>query len=189
MPLSVRIVSEPAFAAEPAEPVAPDAPAAPDAPRAGPDALDSAEAAELARRRQPAGPPSSATYEQSARRHTGVTGRGVVALILVATLLAGLLDMAISGHRGHLFGVVFAVSATLGALIVRRRDLPIAMITPPLAYCVAIAVMSLIDRGGLAGGLLTTEAFYLGNAFVTGAPAIWSGTVVACLIGWYRLRR
>ena len=112
-----------------------------------------------------------------------------MALILTATFLAGLFDMAISGHRGDLFGLVFAAAATVGALVVRRRDLPTAMISPPLVYCVAIAVMSLIDRSGLAGGLFTTEAFYLGNAFVTGAPAIWSGTALACLIGWYRLRR
>jgi hypothetical protein len=178
MPLSVRDVSEPAFAAEPV---------AQDAARTGPEALDSAEAAELARRRQSAAP-SSATYRQPARRTGGLTGRGVVTMILVATFLAGLLDMAISGHRGHLFGVVFAASSAAAALVVRRRDLTIAMIAPPLIYCVLIGVMALIDRGGLAGGFATTAAFYLGNAFVTGAPAIWTGTAVACLIGWYRLR-
>jgi hypothetical protein len=113
----------------------------------------------------------------------------VVSIILVATFLAGLLDMAISGHRGHLFGVVFVASSAVGAVIVRRRGLPTAMIAPPLVYCLLIIVMSLIDRGGLAGGFRTTVVFYIGNAFVTGAPAIWSGTVLACLIGWYRLRR
>jgi hypothetical protein len=133
--------------------------------------------------------PKTPQASPATRRPPGVTGRGVVVLIFVATLVGGLLDMMISGHRGHMFGVVFAVASALGALGVRRRDLRTAMVTPPLVYCVLIGVMSLIDQGGLSGGLATREAFYLGNAFVTGAPAIWVGTALACGIGWYRLRK
>jgi hypothetical protein len=109
-------------------------------------------------------------------------------LIAVATFIGGLLDLAISGHRGHLFGVLFAIASALGALAVRKKDLRVAMVAPPLLYCVLIFVMSLIDQGGLTGGLLTREAFYLGNAFVTGAPAIWVGSLLAAAIAWYRLR-
>ena len=133
--------------------------------------------------------PKTPQASPATRRPPGVTGRGVVVLIFVATLVGGLLDMMISGHRGHMFGVVFAVASALGALGVRRRDLRTAMVAPPLEYCVLIGVMSLIDQGGLSGGLATREAFYLGNAFVTGAPAIWVGTALACGIGWYRLRK
>lgn len=133
--------------------------------------------------------PKTPQASPATRRPPGVTGRGVVVLIFVATLVGGLLDTMISGHRGHMFGVVFAVASALGALGVRRRDLRTAMVAPPLEYCVLIGVMSLIDQGGLSGGLATREAFYLGNAFVTGAPAIWVGTALACGIGWYRLRK
>ena len=122
-------------------------------------------------------------------RTVGLTGRGVVVLIFVVTVLTGLIDMAIVGHRGSAFGIVFVLASAAGALVVRRRDLSTAMVTPPLLYCVAIALMSLVDRGGLAGGPVTTEAYYIGNAFVTGAPAIWTGTALACAIGWYRKRR
>jgi hypothetical protein len=126
--------------------------------------------------------------QSTARRKPGLTGRGVCVLVAVATFAGGLLDMAISGHRGHLFGVLFAIASALGALAVRKKDLRAAMVAPPLLYCVLIFVMSLIDQGGLTGGLLTREAFYLGNAFVTGAPAIWVGSLLAAAIGWYRLR-
>ena len=119
----------------------------------------------------------------------GVTGRGVVVLVAVGTLVAGLFDLAISGHRGHLFGIVFAVASGVGALVVRRRDLPTSMIAPPLLYCVLIALMSLVDPQGGTGSLFTREGLYLTTAFVTGAPAIWIGTAAACLVGWYRLRR
>jgi uncharacterized protein DUF6542 len=118
----------------------------------------------------------------------GLTSRGVCVLIGVATFVGGLIDMAVSGHRGHLFGVLFAVTSGLGALAVRKKDLRVAMVAPPLLYCVLIFVMSLIDQSGLTGGPLTREGFYLGNAFVTGAPAIWVGSLLAGAIGWYRLR-
>lgn len=122
------------------------------------------------------------------KRAPGLTGRGVCVLIAAATFVGGLIDLAVSGHRSHLFGVLFAVTSALGALAVRKRDLRVAMVAPPLLYCVLIFVMSLIDQGGLTGGLLTREGFYLGNAFVTGAPAIWTGSLLAAGIGWYRLR-
>jgi hypothetical protein len=153
-----------------------------------PEAAEPAEATPaLPRKLDPR--PKTPQASPATRRPPGVTGRGVVVLIFVATLVGGLLDMMISGHRGHMFGVVFAVASALGALGVRRRDLRTAMVAPPLVYCVLIGVMSLIDQGGLSGGLATREAFYLGNAFVTGAPAIWVGTALACGIGWYRLRK
>lgn len=118
-----------------------------------------------------------------------MTGRGVVALIAVATFVGGLADLAVSGHRGHLFGIVFTIASAVGAFIVRRRDLPTAMIAPPIVYCVLILVMSIIDQSGLAGGFSTREAYYVGNAFVTGAPAIWIGTALAAGVGWYRIKR
>jgi hypothetical protein len=118
----------------------------------------------------------------------GVTGRGIVVLILVATGVVGLLEVAVAGHRGHAFGIAFVLSSALGALVVRRRDLPTALIAPPLLYCVLIIVMSLIDHHEDAGGRLTREGVYLGNAFVTGAPALWAGTAAAALVAWYRWR-
>jgi len=118
----------------------------------------------------------------------GVTGRGVVVLILVLSAVVGLLDVVIGGHRGHLFAIAFVASSIAGALLVRRRDISTAMIAPPLIYCVLIGALSLIDTKDLTGGLATREGFYIANAFVTGAPTIWTGTAAAALIGWYRLR-
>jgi hypothetical protein len=159
-----------------------------------PEAARSPDAAELA---DPTAPRSSVTGSSvTGSRATGraiagrgVTGRGVIALILVTTLLAGLIGVVVDGHRGRLFGVVFVVASAVGAVVVRRRDLPVAMVAPPLLYCVLIALMSLVDQAGLEGGFASREVFYIGNAFVTGAPTIWSGTALAVAIGWYRRRR
>ncbi|MGH8889775.1 MAG: DUF6542 domain-containing protein [Acidothermaceae bacterium] len=116
----------------------------------------------------------------------GVTGRGVVALIAGATFVGGLADLAVSGHRAYFFGILFAIASGVAAFVVRRRDLRAAMIAPPLVYCLLILIMSLIDRNGLTGSFSTRETYYVGNAFVTGAPAIWIGTALAAGIGWLR---
>jgi len=118
----------------------------------------------------------------------GVTGRGIVVLILFVTGIVGLIEVALAGHRGHGFAIAFVVASAVGALVVRRRDLPTAMISPPLLYCVLIVAMSAVDKNDETGGFLTREGVYVGNAFVTGAPAVWAGTGAAVLIGWYRYR-
>lgn len=118
----------------------------------------------------------------------GVTGRGVVVLILILTGLVGLLEVAFAGHRGAAFAFVFVFSSGVGALVVRRRDLPTSIIAPPLLYCVLIVALSVVDTHDQSGGFVTRKAVYIGNAFVTGAPTLWAGTAAAAAIVWYRHR-
>ena len=118
----------------------------------------------------------------------GVTGRGIIVLILLVTGITGLLEVALAGHRGHAFAIAFVVTSAIGALVVRRRDLSSALIAPPLLYCILIVAMSAVDTSGGTGGFVTREGVYVGNAFVTGAPALWAGTAAAALIAWYRRR-
>lgn len=174
-----RLAESSAAEAAAAKPASPEAPVtAPSATAAAPSA---AQSAALPKTLNPRGAP------RPTKRVPGLTGRGVCVLITVVTFVGGLVDMAVSGHRSHLFGVLFVITSALSAFAVRKKDLRVAMIAPPLLYCVLIFVMSLIDQGGLTGGLLTREGFYLGNAFVTGAPSIWIGSLLAAAIGWYRL--
>ncbi|HZV26834.1 MAG TPA: DUF6542 domain-containing protein [Acidothermaceae bacterium] len=140
----------------------------------------------------PAAPTSAATQTRpqgglvvSGR---GVTGRGVVVLILVLTGLVGLLEVAFAGHRGAAFAFVFIFTSAVGALVVRRRDLPTSIFAPPLLYCVLITALSVVDTHDQNGGFITRKAVYIGNAFVTGAPTLWTGTVIAAAIVWYRHR-
>jgi len=140
----------------------------------------------------PAGPVGTSTQ---ARPHAGrvvsgrgVTGRGIVVLTLVLTGLVGLLEVAFAGHRGAAFAFVFVFASAVGALVVRRRDLPTAIVAPPLLYCVLIAALSIVDTHDQTGGFVTRKAIYIGNAFVTGAPTLWAGTAAAAAIVWYRHR-
>ena len=92
-----------------------------------------------------------------------MTGRGTVVLIVVVTAIIGLLEVVIGGHRGHLFGIAFALTSAIGALVVRRRDLPIAMIAPPLSYLFLIVLMLLsIGLNSVGIGILGE---YLGRAY------------------------
>ena len=118
----------------------------------------------------------------------GVTGRGVVVLILILTGLVGLLEVAFASHRGAAFAFVFVFTSAVGALVVRRRDLPTSIVAPPLLYCVLIAALSIVDTHDQSGGFITRKAIYFGNAFVTGAPTLWAGTAAAAAIVWYRHR-
>lgn len=118
----------------------------------------------------------------------GVTGRGIVVLILLVTGITGLVEVTLAGHRGHAFAITFVVTSAIGALVVRRRDLPAALIAPPLLYCILIVAMSAVDTNGATGGFVTREGVYVANAFVTGAPALWAGTAAAALVAWYRHR-
>lgn len=122
------------------------------------------------------------------RTGVGITGRGIVVLIFVVTAVVGAAAVLAGGHRGHAFGIAFIVTAALGAALVRRKDITTAMIAPPLLYCVLVVLMSFIDTKDQTGGLLTSKAVYIADAFITGAPAIWSGTALAVAIGWYRRR-
>jgi hypothetical protein len=149
-------------------------------------------AAEPAAPAAPAAPAnaSTPTRPQAARviSGRGVTGRGVVVLILVLTGLVGLLEVAFAGHRGAAFAFVFIFTSGVGALVVRRRDLPTAIFAPPLLYCVLITALSVVDTHDQSGGFITRKAVYIGNAFVTGAPTLWTGTLIAAAIVWYRQR-
>jgi hypothetical protein len=109
-----------------------------------------------------------------------------VVLVTVFTALVGVIDVIASGHRGHLFGVAFVLAAVAGAYLVRRRDLLIAVVAPPLIYCALILFMSLIDSGGTTGSLTTRVGVYIGDAFVTGAPSIWIGTAASAAVVWWR---
>ena len=122
------------------------------------------------------------------RARVGITGRGVVVLIALVTAIAGSAAVLVGGHRGHVFGIAFIVTAALGAALVRRKDIVTAVIAPPLLYALLVVLMSFIDTKGQTGGFVTRKAVYIADAFITGAPAIWTGTALAAAIGWYRRR-
>jgi len=123
------------------------------------------------------------------RKRVSLTGRGAVLCVFIVTLLAGLADMAISGHRGGIFSVGFVVVATGSASLVRRRDLAASVIAPPLVYCVVVGLISIAGSGGSTGGLLTREGVTFATSFITGTPWLWLGSAGAAAVAWWRARK
>jgi hypothetical protein len=174
--------------AERGEPIEPVEPVEPADAAERPEPLASARPATAVRPATPVRAAAPVRRPAAAARSLGLTARGAATVMLVTTLLAGGADLVISGHRGHLFGLGFVFSAALAASGVRRRDLWAAAIAAPFVYCMAIGLISLVDNA-TGGGFATREALYLGNAFVTGTPAMWAGTAIAVAVGVQRRRR
>lgn len=172
-------------------PDASDAPAPPDTP------AGKAARAEAARKAYAATSTDAAPGQRSTgavgraqpRKGVSLTGRGAVLCLFILTLLGGLADEAISGHRGGIFSVAFVLVATAAAWLVRRRDLAATVIAPPLVYCVVVAVISVAGSGSATGGLLTREGVTFSTSFITGTPWLWLGSAGAGAVAWWRSRQ
>lgn len=103
-------------------------------------------------------------------------------LILTATTVAGFADEFLFGSSTWLTGAVFVVASVLAALMVRRRDLVTAVISPPLAFVVALLITAQPDalRGG--GNLFVKEASALITGLAFNAPWVFGGTLAALVI-------
>ncbi|MDQ1307934.1 MAG: hypothetical protein QG671_3768 [Actinomycetota bacterium] len=103
-------------------------------------------------------------------------------LILAATTLAGLADEFLFGASTWLTGAVFVAASILAALLVRRRDMVTAVISPPLAFVVALLITAQADalRGG--GNLFVKEASALVTGLAFNAPWVFGGTLAALVI-------
>jgi membrane protein implicated in regulation of membrane protease activity len=106
----------------------------------------------------------------------------VFILILAATTLAGFADEFLFGGSTWLTGAVFVASSILAALLVRRRDMVTAVISPPLAFLVALLITAQADalRGG--GNLFVKEASALVTGLAFNAPWVFGGTLAALVI-------
>ncbi len=103
-------------------------------------------------------------------------------LILAATTLAGFADEFLFGASTWLTGAVFVGASILAALLVRRRDMVTAVISPPLAFVVALLITAQADalRGG--GNLFVKEASALVTGLAFNAPWVFGGTLAALVI-------
>lgn len=102
-------------------------------------------------------------------------GRQVVALALAVALTAVVADVALDGHVGWLFDVVFVLASVAVALLVRPRDFFTAGVLPPLAMAVVFALLAATQPAAIAH---PEDGFV--QALVTGLSA----HAVALLLGY-----
>lgn len=139
-------------------------------------------------------PPMTATYAvdpsaaspspvaSPAQAERGLGTWGVFFLVTGITTVVGLVDMTMNREFTWFTGAAFVVASILGALMVRPRDLWTAVITPPIAFLVALVIAGQPTTITGSGSLLIREASLVGTGLAFNAPFIFGGTVAALII-------
>ena len=120
--------------------------------------------------------------------HTGLRPTGVYAIVIGATVVAGLASALLTGTgTGLVTGLVLLIACAFVAARVRLPDAAVAVIAPPIAYFVACLTVGQIGLSGTAGltGRVIDVFFMLasGWTWVLGPAAVALGIVI-----WRRRR-
>ena len=98
------------------------------------------------------------------------------------TTLTAFGEIYLVGSVGWITGVVFVGVCALSALLMRRRDLATAVITPPLAFLIAVALSAQPAVIGVQGNLLLQESSAIITAIAFNAPWVFAGTGISLII-------
>lgn len=111
-----------------------------------------------------------------------------VGFIILASLttVAALIEMSFAGAVSWLTGVVFTLTSAFVALTIRPRDLATAVISPPLAFLVAVIVSAQPAVIGASGNLMLLEATTMLTSLAFNAQWVFIGTGVALAIVIFR---
>jgi hypothetical protein len=118
--------------------------------------------------------------QQSGRRPgppTRLTGIGTGLLAVVGTLAVGGVDRLLFGDLGLLFGVGFLFVCFQAAVRVRLADLPAAPISGPIAFALALTLLTPTPVPGVIG-----EVLALCSGLALRAGWLFGGTGLAVLI-------
>ncbi len=122
----------------------------------------------------------------SPRPTPGLSAPAAVAVGLGPGLAGGLYDVSTGPGLGTVFAVCFVGGAVLAALLVRRRDLGVTVVLPPLAYVVIALVAGAVRGSSTAGSFVVRQALDLFTALVLEAPALLVATAAALVVALAR---
>ncbi len=122
------------------------------------------------------------TLEARAKPESGLGTWGAFLLVAGITTVVGFVDMTLNRDFTWFTGAAFVIASILGALMVRPRDLWTAVITPPIAFLVALLIAGQPTTIAGSGSLLIREASLVGTGLAFNAPFIFGGTVAALAI-------
>ncbi|MDT7745180.1 MAG: hypothetical protein QOE59_4258 [Actinomycetota bacterium] len=134
---------------------------------------------------------SSASEVGEASAFPGLQGmRWWAVLVLALVLTAGgvAADVLRAGSLGGIFLAAYPGGCVLATLLVRRRDLFVPMVQPPLLLAVSVPVAVAATGSLPASGGLVSTALAVGAPLINGFPAMAVTTVVCVLIGVIRIR-
>lgn len=112
----------------------------------------------------------------------GLSTVPVFFIIFVITTVVGLIDMYLNRQFTYLTGGAFVIASAIGALLVRPRDLWTAVISPPIAFLLALIVAGQPTTITGTGQLLLREASLIGTGLAFNAPYVFAGTILALVI-------
>ncbi|WP_344444332.1 DUF6542 domain-containing protein, partial [Kitasatospora nipponensis] len=123
-------------------------------------------------------------------RPARLTAVGTGLLAVVGTLAFGLLDQALFGGLGVVFGLGFLLVSFQTAVRVRLADLPAAPISGPIAFALTVALLGPVTLPGMIGQVLA-----LAGGLALRAGWLFAGTglagaiVLARFVAQRRIRR
>lgn len=133
----------------------------------------------------PNGRPAQRRRPAAAR---GLTAPGAVVVASGATLLGGVLNHMVADTLGAPFGIAFLATCALVAAKTRMRDLPAAVIAPPLAFALTILALSLFFPSDNGEGFLRRTVLDMFTALTFKAGVLWGGTALAGAVALVRFR-
>ncbi|MDQ1250615.1 MAG: hypothetical protein QG597_4994 [Actinomycetota bacterium] len=118
-----------------------------------------------------------------AARRESKLGSWVGFIILSSlTTVAALIEMSMAGAMSWFTGVVFTLTSAFVAFTIRPRDLATAVISPPLAFLVAVIISAQPAVIGASGNLMLLEATTMLTSLAFNAQWVFVGTGVALVI-------
>jgi len=113
----------------------------------------------------------------------------VVLFLIVVTTVVGFIDMTMNQELTWITGGVFVLASVIAAFSVRPRDLWTAVISPPLAFLVALLISGQPSTMSNSGSLMLREASLIVTGLAFNAPYIFGGTALAFIIVLIRRTR
>jgi hypothetical protein len=118
----------------------------------------------------------------------GLTAFGASLVVLIFGAVGAAADVAVFGHLGWIFGVMFVVACLASALRTHVDDLVGVAIMPPLAYAAITVAAGLLHPSSGSGGA-RTQAIDIGSELILRAPSLLISEVLVVVIALVRARR
>lgn len=130
--------------------------------------------------------PQTANYVGDTK---GLSTFGVAVYLTLATTIAACVDVYLNGHLTYITGAVFIVVSIFCAIKVCKRDLWTSVITPPIAFLIALLVSGQIEIFRSSGDFVIKQFALVATGLAFNAPYIFGGTVLALIIVLIRRKK
>lgn len=107
---------------------------------------------------------------------------GIAVILIIGTTAVAVADVLLRGHLTYITGIAFIALCAICAFAVCKRDLWTAVITPPIAFLIALMISGQLEIFENSGDLLIKESALVATGLAFNAPYIFGGTILALLI-------